>query len=199
MELLLERSDEAWPYDGGDVVSPSPRNGHGLRNSEKLPPVSAQLSTHREHDAQIFGCPAMTFPRLNAVNCLIRSLAPCPRAASVPKRGLLRRQQPARPFSSSGISYKKLDFTQKVEQVPEVAPKEETQNHERNRSRKNAAKTSSLRRVAVEAQSARGFVKGKGNKRFVDPDVERKVSISKGVRGLTADEMRIDGYCILCC
>ena len=29
-------------------------------------------------------------------------------------------------------------------------------------------------RVAVEAQRSRGFVKGRGNKRFVDPDVEKK-------------------------
>lgn len=175
-------SDEAWPYDGGDVVAPSPRNGHGLRNSNRSflqdSGTASQLTTHREHHAQFLDCPAMTPLRPNALNCLIRSIAPCPRPASVPKRALLPRPQTPRQFSSSGIFYKKLDFTQKVEQVPEVSEKEEAQNHERNRARKNAAKTSSLRRVAVEAQSARGFVKGKGNKRFVDPDVERKVSIS---------------------
>ena len=41
--------------------------------------------------------------------------------------------------------------------------------------RKSAGKTSSLRRVAVEAERSRDFVKGKGSKRFVDPDVETKV------------------------
>lgn len=37
-----------------------------------------------------------------------------------------------------------------------------------------ATQPSSLRRVAVEAQRSRGPIKGKGNKRFVDPDAETK-------------------------
>jgi hypothetical protein len=42
--------------------------------------------------------------------------------------------------------------------------------------KKHAGKTSSLRRVAVEAQRSRqGFVKGRGNKRFVAPHVDTKV------------------------
>jgi uncharacterized Rmd1/YagE family protein len=85
-----------------------------------------------------------------------------------------------------------------------VAPKEEAQKQEHNRSRKNAAKTSSLRRVAVEAQRSRGFVKGRGSKRFVDPDVEKKTvtaycaaeqySISAAARLVKAQGYELDPY-----
>lgn len=146
----------------------------------------------------------MTLFRPNAVNCLIRSIAPCPRAASVPKRTLPPRRQPPRPFSSCAICCKKVDFTQRTGHVPEVVKKEEAQDQERNRPRKNAAKTSSLRRVAVEAQSARTFVKGKGNKRFVDPDVERKTvtaycaaeqySVSAAARLVKAEGYELDPF-----
>jgi hypothetical protein len=34
--------------------------------------------------------------------------------------------------------------------------------------------------VAVEAQRSRGFVRGRGNRRFVDPDVETKVRVPNG-------------------
>jgi hypothetical protein len=86
-----------------------------------------------------------------------------------------------RSFGSTRIVYKKADVTQaqkpEGETEPAPAPKQENQKHERNRPRKNATKTSSLRRVAVEAQRSRGFVKGRGSKRFVDPDVDTKVSV----------------------
>lgn len=122
----------------------------------------------------------MTFLRLRALKCLTRGFAPCPRPAAVRSLAPISNSYPfapsaaSRQFSSNQTLYKKVDFTQKVESEPEIAPKDEPQKQERNRSRKNAAKTSSLRRVAVEAQRSRGFVKGKGNKRFVDPEVETK-------------------------
>ncbi|KAF2752253.1 DUF155-domain-containing protein [Sporormia fimetaria CBS 119925] len=116
----------------------------------------------------------MTALRPNAFKCLTRSLAGNPRATAGP--ALLRfptldaRQAGRRWVSSTASKWKKVEFTQKINQDPEVAPQNEEQKQERNRSRK----TSSLRRVAVEAQRSRDFVKGKGNKRFVDPDVETK-------------------------
>lgn len=83
---------------------------------------------------------------------------------------------------------KKTDFTQqqehndvsKKETEAEQIAKGVSQVPERKGPRKNASKTSSLRRVAVEAQNqrSRGFVKGRGNKRFVDPDVDTKVEPS---------------------
>ncbi|KAF2277542.1 DUF155-domain-containing protein [Westerdykella ornata] len=122
----------------------------------------------------------MTVFRPHALRCLTGSFAPCPRAAAERSRAPISSlyqgaaSLPSRNFSSNRSLYKKVDFTQKVDVEAETAPKEEQQKQERNRSRKNAAKTSSLRRVAVEAQRSRGFVKGRGNKRFVDPEVETK-------------------------
>lgn len=66
-------------------------------------------------------------------------------------------------------------------------------------------KTSSLRRVAVEAQRSRAsFVKGKGNKRFVDPEAETKTvtaycaaeqyNISSAARLVQAQGYELDPY-----
>lgn len=115
----------------------------------------------------------------------------------------------ARPFSASTLrckpkAEKHIEFTQKVEHDPDLTPKDETQKQERNRSRKSATKTSSLRRVAVEAQRSRGYVKGKGNKRFVDPDVSTKTvtaycaaetySIADAARLVKAQGYELDPY-----
>ncbi|KAF2175565.1 DUF155-domain-containing protein [Zopfia rhizophila CBS 207.26] len=122
----------------------------------------------------------MIIPRPNAVNCLLRSFAPIPRVCNFRRssRGPYNlsswKNHSTRPFSSSRIVSKKIDFTQKQDQVAETISKDEIEKSERKSPRKNATKTSSLRRVAVEAQRSRGFVKGKGNKRFVDPDVDTK-------------------------
>jgi hypothetical protein len=82
---------------------------------------------------------------------------------------------------------KRVDFTQKHEvekQESELPSKDQSQKSERKAQRKNATKTSSLRRVAVEAQRSRRLVKGRGNFRFVDPEVETKVSYVGMVYGM---------------
>jgi hypothetical protein len=135
---------------------------------------------------------AMTMLRQNALNCIKRSCADTAHASAFWKSHRTPRCLPAwqhplsRPLSSTTALRKKLDFIQKQDQKqdskqePEsdASSRELSQKAERKGPRKNAGKTSSLRRVAVEAQRSRGFVKGKGNKRFVDPDVETKVCIS---------------------
>ncbi|KAF2704171.1 DUF155-domain-containing protein [Pleomassaria siparia CBS 279.74] len=132
----------------------------------------------------------MTILRLNALNCLTRGVVPAARRASA-----LRISGPApwhhtpstKWLSSTTIAYKKIDFTQKhdnnkvqkqdqkQEQELEAASTDVAQTSERKGPRKNAGKTS-LRRVAVEAQTqrSRDFVKGRGSKRFVDPHAETK-------------------------
>ncbi|KAF1950221.1 DUF155-domain-containing protein [Byssothecium circinans] len=125
------------------------------------------------------------FQPRHALNSFVRSIAP------LAQQSLRRTPHPVtpacpwhrRPFVSTGVAYKKvekIDFTQKqdVEAGSEAAPvddnlPENSINH-RKGARKSAEKTSSLRRVAVEAQRSRGFVRGRGNKRFVDPDVDTK-------------------------
>ncbi|KAF2261012.1 DUF155-domain-containing protein [Lojkania enalia] len=126
----------------------------------------------------------MTLFRLNVVNCLTRSKAPTTRqfvSTSVRITRLVpsKPNLSARTFSSTAATWKKVDFTQKqelqnLEVASEIAAKDDAHKDERKAPRKNAGKTSSLRRVAVEAQRSRGFVKGHGNKRFVDPEVDTK-------------------------
>jgi hypothetical protein len=71
-------------------------------------------------------------------------------------------------------------LTQKQDVEADILVKEErgveTQKVDKKGTKKHAGKTSSLRRVAVEAQRSRqGFVKGRGNKRFVAPHADTKV------------------------
>ncbi|PVI03284.1 DUF155-domain-containing protein [Periconia macrospinosa] len=123
----------------------------------------------------------MTFvPSRYALSRLIRGIPPTVRTPSAHCR--LQIPLPlSRTFTSTATICKKadkIDFTQKQE-IEREAPgkKDETVDDgaaTRKGARKNAGKTSSLRRVAVEAQRSRGFVKGRGNKRFVDPDVDTK-------------------------
>ncbi|KAJ4291025.1 hypothetical protein N0V90_010222 [Kalmusia sp. IMI 367209] len=80
----------------------------------------------------------------------------------------------SRPFSLTATIHKKVDFAQKQESETETPIKEEAVADKKG-VKKHAGKTSSLRRVAVEAQRSRqGFVKGRGSKRFVDPHVDTK-------------------------
>ncbi|KAF2122104.1 hypothetical protein BDV96DRAFT_562922 [Lophiotrema nucula] len=124
----------------------------------------------------------MTFLRPNAVIRLSRSFAPPLRIATASTSALSFRAPTqilsARTFSSTLGTRKKVDFTQRQEPSklePEAVPSpKEDQKTERKGPRKNAGKTSSLRRVAVEAQRSRGFVKGKGSKRFIDPEAATK-------------------------
>ncbi|KAL1602855.1 hypothetical protein SLS60_006277 [Paraconiothyrium brasiliense] len=86
---------------------------------------------------------------------------------------------PARFYRSTAPSYKKIDSAQKQGLEAEVTTKgennTETQKTYQRGTKKHAGKTSSLRRVAVEAQRSRQrFVKGRGSKRFVDPHVDTK-------------------------
>ncbi|KAJ4348298.1 uncharacterized protein N0V89_009671 [Didymosphaeria variabile] len=86
---------------------------------------------------------------------------------------------PARSYRSTATAYRKIDFAQKQDPEVEVTTKgennPETQKAYQKGTKKHATKTSSLRRVAVEAQRSRqGFVKGRGSKRFVDPHVDTK-------------------------
>lgn len=125
----------------------------------------------------------MKFLRSNAVKSLVRSCAPATRATAPPSSARLPRyvlHERLRAFSTTTSIYKKVEFTQRQDQALETTPasKDEALKHEHNRSRKNAAKTSSLRRVAVEAQRSRGFVKGRGSIRYVDPEVETKVRVT---------------------
>lgn len=120
-------------------------------------------------------------PSRYALCRLIRGVPPAVR----PPSAHYRPQTPlpiSRTFTSTAIVRKradKIDFTQKQEIGGEAPGKKEDTVDNGAESRKgprnNAAKTSSLRRVAVEAQRSRGFVRGRGNKRFVDPDVDTKV------------------------
>lgn len=84
-----------------------------------------------------------------------------------------------RQFNSTALLRKKVDVTQKSGEEAESSVKEETAvGAEKNekKGKKHGNKTSSLRRVAVEAQRSRqGFVKGRGSKRFIDPHVDTKV------------------------
>ncbi|KAH7393802.1 hypothetical protein DE146DRAFT_616436 [Phaeosphaeria sp. MPI-PUGE-AT-0046c] len=81
----------------------------------------------------------------------------------------------ARRFSTTFTRERKIDFTQKTD---ETVSKEDTSENQKKSNvkstRKNAAKTSSLRSIAVEAQRSRTFVKSRGRQRFVDPDAETK-------------------------
>ncbi|KAF2728265.1 DUF155-domain-containing protein [Polyplosphaeria fusca] len=122
----------------------------------------------------------MTLPRLNAVNCLYRSLAP---TCSARHHIHCSPSLSIRPFSSSRAAHVKIDFTQKQDQqrderskqdTPEVTGKEDSVKGEKKVPRKNVTKTSSLRRVAVEAQRSRSYLMGRGGKQFVDPDAETK-------------------------
>ncbi|KAH7138086.1 hypothetical protein B0J11DRAFT_422535 [Dendryphion nanum] len=120
----------------------------------------------------------MNHLRLNATNRLKRGLStgrPFGSCTQTPL-AISSWRVTSRQFSSTGIFLKKTETTQKQEEerILESAVRNEESKSERKPVRKIVAKTSSLRRVAVEAQRSRGFVKGKGNKRFVDPDVETK-------------------------
>ncbi|KAF2444182.1 DUF155-domain-containing protein [Karstenula rhodostoma CBS 690.94] len=82
-------------------------------------------------------------------------------------------------FQSTATARKKIDFAQKQVSEADISAREEssaeTTKVNTKGTKKHAGKTSSLRRVAVEAQRSRqGFVKGRGNKRFVDPHVDTK-------------------------
>ncbi|KAF2018336.1 DUF155-domain-containing protein [Aaosphaeria arxii CBS 175.79] len=150
----------------------------------------------------------MTFLRINAANTLKRSFA-SPTAIR-PTRLSKRSTCPAwqapnlavRSISSTKIREKKVEFTQKQEAEAATPTKDDNRAQDRKVPRKNAAKTSSLRRVAVEAQRSRGIVRGKGNKRFVDPDAETKnvtaycaaeqYSISAAARLIRAQGYEID-------
>jgi hypothetical protein len=131
-----------------------------------------------EHDEFEPSRMAMISFRSNALQGLTRGIAPAVRTS------VYRTTQwhnSIRPFASTqGIHKKFVDFTSKQDVSADLPPKagfslEAEKEHKG--SRKNAGKTSSLRRVAVEAQRSRSFVKGRGNKRFVDPDVDTKVRL----------------------
>lgn len=125
----------------------------------------------------------MTFPRHLALKCFSESITPAARI--LPPRNLRRANSPAVPwlkpvqhFATTRTGYKKVDFSQKQDPLAEASKEEPSADaHKAGRkgARKNAGQTSSLRRVAVEAQRSRGFVKGRGSKRFVDPHVDTKV------------------------
>lgn len=111
-----------------------------------------------------------------------------------------------RAFSASHIQSKKQEQSLRQEQSQPVESADGVRRQEQRKpARKNSGKTSSLRRVAVEAQRSRGgFVKGKGNKRFVDPDANTKTvtaycaaeqySISSAARLVQAQGYEIDPY-----
>ncbi|KAF2500328.1 DUF155-domain-containing protein [Lophium mytilinum] len=132
----------------------------------------------------------MLFLRRNAVNCLTRSYVstiPHSSPSLPPAYPLRQRREPSIPgtptrraFSHAGCVYKKQEQSQKQE-TPLPSPSSDADAHDsagkqdQRKPRNSVAKTSSLRRVAVEAQRSRGgLVKGRGNKRFVDPDVATK-------------------------
>ncbi|KAF1977150.1 DUF155-domain-containing protein [Bimuria novae-zelandiae CBS 107.79] len=99
-----------------------------------------------------------------------------PRTPRIPIR--IPTWHPSRSFRSTAPIRKKIEFTQKQDEELEASAKEESTaetSKKGAKGKKHAAKTSSLRRVAVEAQRSRqGFVKGRGSKRFVDPQVDTK-------------------------
>lgn len=135
--------------------------------------------------------------RSNVVNCLSRSSVTSARAFRCrstcklsreqipPPDHSLRTQVPCRAFRSSQPTLRELKQPPKPEPLQHITPaasQDGTRKQDQRKApRKNAGKPSSLRRVAVEAQRSRGsFVKGKGNKRFVDPEVETKVGCNIG-------------------
>ena len=135
--------------------------------------------------------------RSNVVNCLSRSSATsagafrCRSACRLSRKQIpppdhtLRTQVPCRAFHSSQYTLRELEQPSKPElirhTIPAASQDGTRKQDQRKAPRKNAGKPSSLRRVAVEAQRSRGsFVKGKGNKRFVDPEVETKVGCTTG-------------------
>lgn len=129
----------------------------------------------------------MLLLRRNVVNCLTRSSA-CAYVSKAPVSSLHKQKIPElsfhKSFSHSSSIHKSPVHPAKLETpVPPPVPapnasKSSGKQDQRKPGRNNAVKTSSLRRVAVEAQRSRGgFVRGKGNKRFVDPEVETKVRI----------------------
>lgn len=108
-------------------------------------------------------------------------------------------------FQSTATARKKIDFAQKQVSEADIPAKEvrSTETNEMNKkdTKKHGGKTSSLRRVAVEAQwSRQGFVKGRGSKRFVDPHVDTKVGMITSKNTLHGDlTMYADSYCLLRC
>ena len=139
--------------------------------------------------------------RSNVANCLSRSSATsagafrcrsaCRSACRLSRKRIpppdhtLRTQVPCRAFRSSQYTLRELEQPSKPEliwhTIPAASQDGTRKQDQRKAPRKNAGKPSSLRRVAVEAQRSRGsFVKGKGNKRFVDPEVETKVGCTTG-------------------
>ncbi|CAE7176363.1 hypothetical protein CFE70_005498 [Pyrenophora teres f. teres 0-1] len=118
----------------------------------------------------------MTTIRSYAFNGLTRCLARTTQLSHYSVAIQPLRSPANRLFSTSRNYGKKIDSTQKQEDViPQEEPPEETQQQpKRKAARKNATKTSSLRSVAVEAQRSRAFVKSRGKTRFVDPDAETK-------------------------
>ena len=118
----------------------------------------------------------MTVIRSYVFNSLARCLAPVARLPRYPVAVQPLPTPANRLFSASSNYGKKIDFTQKQE---DVAPTNESvqdspQQPTRKAPRKNATKTSSLRSIAVEAQRSRAFVKSRGKTRFIDPDAETK-------------------------
>lgn len=146
--------------------------------------------------------------RHNAVNCLFRSCGPVPHAASL--RTLSRLS--GEPFPLPKISTRALSFSRSLRQKVDVAGGQEKRQNISAESRNHdgaqaaarkpsprATQPSSLRRVAVEAQRSRGPIKGKGNKRFVDPDAETKVCLTLASEQCKADPLNLDSDGILRC
>lgn len=98
---------------------------------------------------------------------------------SAPRR-LLESRPHRRSLSSAGVLLKKPD-TQGTGARTSQSEDDKKQDVQKG-AKKSAGKTS-LRRVAVEVERLRrGFIKEKGKKRFVDPDVETKVQFPTTVR-----------------
>lgn len=139
-----------------------------------LPSSNSYLA---EHDAQWIVRLAMSLFWSNAANCLIRGFSHTPRAiffrSSVIQTGPACLGHQLQTFASTAAVLQKSETAETQEK--EAKNVAEAQNQDRKAPRKSTAKTSSLRRVAVEAQRSRGFVRGKGSKRFIDPDVDTKV------------------------
>lgn len=142
-----------------------------------------------EHHSHDLFHPDMTPFRPHALKGLLQGIAPATRPClRRPQCWRARPTSPRHPFIRSfSITYapcKKVDVAENQDPLAESGLKGEEASSdgaakaERKGMRKNAGKTSSLRRVAVEAQRSRGFVRGTGSKRFVDPEVETKVYIA---------------------
>lgn len=124
----------------------------------------------------------MTFYRAAIHNGLTSSLLHTPQTSSTCQFQAWKRRgniTATRPFSFTFRPSKKIDFTQRLDdQQEEVTVKDdaanESQSKAKQKSRKNAGKTSSLRSIAVEAQRSRSFVKSRGRQRFIDPDADTK-------------------------